>query len=309
MVENTFKSSDGRSTVHWYRWDVENPRAVLQLTHGMSEYIERYAGFAEYLNSKGIAFIGNDHIGHGKSVDDVKDWGYFGEQDGWKHFVEDVEQMRKIGKELYPGVPYYLMGHSMGSFVARAWLKTFGEGIDGAVIMGTAGTNSAIGAAKGLAKTIRSLKGSRHKSGLITAMAFGSYNKRIKNSRSDFDWLTRDNDIVDKYIADPACGFTFSIAGYADLFNLLAYIQDDEWYKSIKKDLPLLFVAGAEDPVGAYGSGPAEVCERLKNEGCEDVSLILYEGMRHELLNEFGKETVMEDIKGFILDEENGEAE
>lgn len=308
MTESTFKSTDKRSTVHWYKWDVEKPVAVLQIIHGMCEYIERYAAFAEYLNSFGIVVVGNDHIGHGKSVDSPKDYGYFGKEDGWKHFVEDVEQLRTIVKAEYPDIPYFIMGHSMGSFVCRSWLRMFGKGVDGAIIMGTAGANPAVGVGKTLAKLIRGVKGERHISKLITAMAFGSYNKQIPNAKTNNDWLSRDEEVVKKYISDPACRFTFTVSGYIDLFNLLTFIQGD-WYKEVPKDLPMLLVAGDADPVGAYGKGPAEVAEGLKEAGCEDVSLILYEGMRHEILNEFGKEAVMEDIKMFILDEENGEAE
>jgi len=309
MVENTFMSTNGKTTVHWYKWDVKNPVAVLQIVHGMSEYIERYEEFAKYLNGFGIVVVGNDHIGHGKSVESQKDFGYFGEKDGWKYFIKDVEELRKIVKEEYKDIPYYIMGHSMGSFVTRGWLKMFGKGIDGAVIMGTAGPNPVLGIGKGLAKLVKTFKGGRHKSKLITAMAFGSYNNHIPNAKTYNDWLTRDDEVVAKYVKDPACGFVFSTAGYIDLFSLLEYIQGDQWYNSVPKDLPMLVIAGGDDPVGAYGKGPAEVAEGLEKAGCEDVSLLLYEGMRHEILNEFGKETVMNDVKMFLLGEENGEAE
>lgn len=309
MTEYTFLSANKKTTVHWYKWDVENPVAVLQIVHGMSEYIERYDAFAKYLNSFGIAVVGNDHIGHGKSVASQDDWGYFGPKDGWKFFIEDVEEMRKIAKEEYKDVPYYIMGHSMGSFVTRGWLKMFGEGVDGAIIMGTSGPNPAVGAGKAIAGLIKSFKGDRHISKLITAMAFGSYSDHIPNAKTHYDWLSRDEAIVDAYMKDPACGFTFTIAGYIDLFSLLGYIQGEQWYNSVPKDLPLLIVSGEDDPVGAYGKGPAEVHEGLTNAGCSDVSLILYEGMRHEILNEFGKEVPMEDVKKFILGEDNGEAE
>ena len=304
MTEKTFLSKDGKSTIHYYVWEPEGePVAILQITHGMAEHMLRYEPFALYLNSFGILVCGHDHIGHGKSADQ-EDWGYFGEQDGWKIFVQDVEQLHQIMKVQYLDTPYFIMGHSMGSFVARAWLAMYGKGVDGAIIMGTAGANPALGAARFLVKTIRRSKGSRHISGMLTKLAFGSYNKRIDPQRTAYDWLTRDNAIVDKYVADPACGFTFTAAGYADLFNLIGYISTESWYKLVPKNLPILFVAGAEDPVGAYGAGPAEVAEGLENAGCKDVSLILYEGMRHEILNELGKEAVYEDLRRFILGEE-----
>ncbi len=304
MTEKTFMSKDGRSTIHYYVWEPEGePVAILQITHGMAEHLLRYEPFAEYLNKFGILVCGHDHIGHGRSAD-PEDWGYFGEENGWKIMVQDVEQLHGIMKVRYMDTPYFLMGHSMGSFIARAWLSMYGNGVDGAIIMGTAGKNSALGVAKGIVKFIRKTKGSRHISKLITNLAFGSYNKRIKPARTAYDWLTRDEAIVDRYVEDPACGFTFTAAGYADLFNLIGYISSEQWYNLVPRDLPILLVSGAEDPVGAYGAGPAEVAEGLEAAGCTDVSLILYEGMRHEILNENGREAVMEDLKRFILGEE-----
>ena len=309
MTEKTFLSKDGKSTIHYYIWEPEvEPVAILQLVHGMAEHVTRYEPLARYLNSYGVLVCGHDHIGHGNSAK-PEDWGYMGEENGWKIMVQDVEQLHGIMKVQYMDTPYFILGHSMGSFITRAWLAMYGNGVDGAIIMGTAGTNPALGAAKFLCKTIRKSKGSRHLSKLITNAAFGSYNKRIKPQRTPYDWLTRDESIVDRYIEDPACGFTFTVAGYADLFNVIGYVSDDKWYRHVPKELPMLLVAGREDPVGAYGAGPAEVAEKLQDAGCSDVSLILYDDMRHEILNEFGKETVMEDIRRFVLGEEAAGAE
>ena len=269
----------------------------------MSEYIERYDAFAKFLNDNGIAVVGHDHVGHGRSADPA-DYGYFGEKDGWLTFAADVEKMFELTKAEYPDVPYFLMGHSMGSFVARTWFGKHCKDIDGVIFMGTAGANPALGAGKALLGIIRAAKGSRHLSKMITAIAFGSYNKHIPDAKSDYDWLTRDTEIVKKYLDDPACGFMFTTAGYGDLFNLLTYINSEQWYKDIPKDIPVLVISGGEDPVGEYGRGPSEVAGKLEEAGCGDVSLLIYEGMRHEVLNEIGKETVMEDIKKFILDEE-----
>ena len=303
MIPETFLSTDGKSNVHVKTWPVDNPKAVLQIAHGMSEYIERYGAFAEYLNANGIAVVGHDHIGHGRSSD-RKDYGYFGEKDGWLNFASDVQKMFEITKAEYPDIPYFMMGHSMGSFIVRTWFGKHCRDIDGVIFMGTAGANPALGAGKSIVSVLRKLKGDRHISKLITAMAFGSYNKHIPDAKTHHDWLTRDDAVIAEYVKDPACGFTFSLAGYADLFNLLTYINSDRWYKDIPKDIPVLLVAGDDDPVGSYGKGPSEVAGKMEDAGCEDISLLLYEGMRHEILNEFGKEAVMEDIKKFILDEE-----
>jgi len=303
MIPETFLSTDGKSNIHVKTWLVENPKAILQITHGMSEYIERYDAFAKFLNSNGIAVVGHDHIGHGQSAN-PKDYGYFGEKDGWLCFAADVEKMFEITKAEYPNTPYFLMGHSMGSFVARAWFSKHCKDIDGIIFMGTAGSNPALGLGKALVSTIRAFKGSRHHSRTVTAVAFGTYNDHIPNYKTYNDWLTRDQAVVDEYVKDPSCGFVFTLAGYADLFNLLSYINSNQWYKDIPKDIPILLIAGDDDPVGSYGKGPTEVAAKLEEAGCEDVSLLLYEGMRHEILNEFGKEAVMEDLKRFILDEE-----
>lgn len=303
MIPTEFLSSDQKSTVHVKTWPVENPKAVLQITHGMSEFIERYDAFAKFLNQCGVYVAGHDHIGHGQSAD-PKDYGYFGEEDGWLFFAEDVEKLRKMIRREFPDIPYFVMGHSMGSFVARTWFAKYAKDVDGVIFMGTAGSNPALGAGKSLVKLIRTFKGGRHVSKLVTAMAFGSYNKHIPDAKTYNDWLTRDDAIVNEYVKDPRCGFSFSLAGYNDLFSMLQFINSPKWYNDIPKDIPVLLVAGDDDPVGEYGKGPAEVAEKMQEAGCEDVSLLLYEGMRHEVLNEFGKETVMDDIKKFILDEE-----
>lgn len=302
MIPTVFLSSDRQSAVHIKAWPAADPKAILQITHGMSEFIERYDAFAKYLNQFGIYVIGHDHIGHGKSAD-PKDYGYFGAEGGWLHFAEDVEKLHQIVIKEFPGIPYYVMGHSMGSFVARTWFAKYAKDVDGVIFMGTAGSNPALGVGKVLVKGLRKAKGDRYISKLVTTMAFGSYNNHIPNARTYNDWLTRDEAVVSEYVKDPRCGFSFSLAGYNDLFNLLQFINNPQWYKDIPKDIPVLLLAGGDDPVGDYGKGPAEVAEKMQEAGCENVSLLIYEGMRHEVLNEFGKETVMDDIRKFILDE------
>lgn len=301
MTEYTFLSSDGSSTINCYEWaPAEKPAAILQISHGMCEHMARYDEFARYLNGFGILVAGNDHIGHGKSAA-PEDWGYMGKADGWLHIVDDIEIYRKMLDEKYPDTPHYLMGHSMGSFVCRCYLSKYGQALSGAIVMGTAGTNPAVGAGAGLVSFLRKIKGDRHLSKLVTGMAFGSYFKRIPDKKTEFDWLTRDESVVEKYIEDPACGFTFTLAGYSDLFNFIKFMNSEECYKGIPTDRPYFVVAGADDPVGEYGKGPQEFFDKLKAHGCNDAIIKLYDGMRHEILNEFGKEEVMEDIKNFIL--------
>ncbi len=303
--EHSFKSSDGKSTVFWTEWvpDDKPVTEVLQIIHGMSEYIDRYDDFARWLNGYGIAVAGNDHIGHGRSAD-PSDYGYMGEEDGWNMLADDAEIMNGILREKFAGVPVSVMGHSMGSFVIRNWMSKHGAECDKFIIMGTGGSNPALPLGQALARLIRKRKGGHARSKLITAMAFGSYNRHIKDAKTYHDWLTRDDKVVAAYRDDPACGFTFTLAGYDDLFSMLRYINSDECYACYKNTVashPILLISGWEDPVGNYGKGPAEVCDRLKESGCTEVSMLLFEDMRHEVLNEFGKEAVYKEIKEFLL--------
>ena len=298
----SYKSTYNDTDLYYAVWEPEGtkPVCVLQIIHGMCEYIDRYEPLAEYLNGFGIVVCGNDHIGHGHSVHDGK-FGYFGESDGWKHLVDDEQGLRKLMEEKYPELPYVMLGHSMGSFMLRAYLNVYAEGIKGTVIEGTSGTNPGALAGIIMAQTRRRIKGGEHRSKVMTTIAFGSYNRRIKNARTSYDWISRDKAVVDKYVDDPFCTYIFTLAGYEDMFRLLDHVSKDEWYQNYPKALPTLLAAGTEDPVGDYGYGVTEVYNGLKEQGC-DVKLSLYEGMRHELHNEIGKEAFYEELKDFILD-------
>ncbi len=300
MTEYTFPSVNRDNTIHCYEWDPEvKPVAILQIVHGMAEHVGRYADFAEFMAKNGVVVAGNDHIGHGKSSDS-NDWGYLGPKNLWEDVVEDVEKYRKILDEKYPGVPHFILGHSMGSFITRIFLARYGKGLSGAVVMGTAGENKAAGAGSALVSMIIWFKGERHISNLVTKMAFGKYLDRIPNAKTPYDWLSRDEEVVQKYMDDPACGFLFTAAGYADLFQFIKNMTTEVVYTHTIKDIPIFVVAGEEDPVGAYGAGPKEYYNKLIGHGC-NASIKLYPGMRHEILNEIGKEEVYEDMKNFVL--------
>lgn len=299
------KSSDKQTELSCQMWKPEGePKVILQIVHGMCEYIGRYADFAEFLTKEGVLVVGDDHLGHGNSANG--DFGYFGEKDGWKMLIEDECILAKTMQEQYPGIPYVLLGHSMGSFIARGVLATeTANTFCGAIIMGTAGTNKAISAGVAIARLLRKIKGSKSRSNLVTAMAFGSYNKKINNPINHSAWISHDDAVCISHATDPFCKFTFTLAAYEDLFRLLGYINSDEWYAKVPVNLPILVTSGWEDPVGDYCKGPAEVVERLKDAGCE-VTALFYEGMRHEVLNEIGKETVYDDMLAFILDASEG---
>ena len=284
----------------------DNPVAIVQIAHGMAEHGERYADFAAYLCSKGFAVIANDHIGHGKSVKSDNDLGYFGENGGWDAFVEDERTITELIKKEYPDTPIIFFGHSMGSFIAREYLRRYGDddAIMGGVICGTSGKNPASAIAIKLADGIVKAKGSRHKSEFINKMAFGAYNKKFEGATA-FDWLSSDKAQVEKYIDDKYCGYLFTTAGYKDLFTILTLVSGKEWFKNMPKALPLLVISGEDDPVGNYGKGIKQVYNDLKLAGVKDVTLKLYPGMRHEILNERKNKTVYEDMAIWMLSKIN----
>lgn len=301
--EYSVPSKSGIADIYARCWLPEDkaPTAIFQIAHGMAEHGERYSEFAEYLCEKGFAVIADDHIGHGKSVKSDDGLGYFGEENGWDTFVEDEKSITDLMRKEYPGIPVIFFGHSMGSFIAREYIRRYGKEINAAVICGTSGKNPASAIAIRLAEAIAKIKGSTHRSKFIDKIAFGSYNGKINNPRTAFDWLTRDEKIVDEYIADKYCGFLFTAKGYKDLFTILDRVSGKDWFSAVSNELPLLITAGEADPVGAYGKGIRQVYNDLIESGQKDVTLKLYSEMRHEILNEFGKEQVYEDIAAWTL--------
>lgn len=295
-----YDSRDGKSRLHAVRYSPEHPgnvRMVLQIVHGMAEYVERYREFAEFLTARGILVTGEDHMGHGKSVEEGGKRGYFCEQDPATVLVRDVHRLKKMTQEMYPGVPYVIMGHSMGSFIARNYLMRYGTGISGAIIMGT-GMQSpgTLGMAKAVVKLQKLFCGSSHTSKLIDKLAFGGYNKRIPDARTPWDWLGRDDARVKQYMEDAMCGFTFTVNGFDALFELISRLHDSEGLKRIPGSLPVLMLSGADDPVGDYGKGVKRAYDSLAAAGLDNVECKMYQGCRHELLNETNREEIMRDI-------------
>ncbi len=305
MVKEEFyyDSRDGVSKLHAVRYipDGAQVRGVVQIVHGMAEYVERYEEFAEHLTGRGILVTGEDHMGHGKSVGKDGKLGYFCEQDAATVLVRDVHRLKKATQELYPDVPYVIMGHSMGSFIARNYMCRYGTGIAGAIIMGTGmQPKKLINMSKKLAALQKTFCGSRHVSTLIDKLAFGKYNDGIENPRTPFDWLSGDAERVDRYIEDPLCGFTFTVNGFATLFELIFRLYREENLEKIPKNLPVLMVSGTADPVGDYGSGVQRAYDSLRQAGLEEIQLKLYEGGRHELLNDLCRNDVTRDICAWL---------
>lgn len=292
--EFNFPSSSGLCDIFAQSFipDSGNVKAVIQISHGMAEHSDRYIPFAEKLCEAGYAVFTNDHLGHRRSVKDDSMLGFFGSEKGYMNIVNDCKKLTEIAKAEYPDVPYFFFGHSMGSFIARCYTKYYGDGIDAAVYCGTSGPNPGASAGIAIAKLIGKAKGEMYRSKFIDSVAFGAYNKKT-DKKTAFDWLTKDENKVDEYIADEYCGFLFTAAGYKDLFSALNEANANDWYQSFNKELPVLLIAGEDDPVGAYGKGVTKVYENLKNTGHGDVTLKLYPTDRHEILNETDREDVM----------------
>lgn len=294
----SFPSADGINKIHAVLWKPagdrwETPKGIVQISHGMVEYIERYEELAAYLNAHGFLVVGNDHLGHGQSVSSEEDWGYFARKNGSRYVVGDLHRLTCIMKKRYPGIPYFLLGHSMGSFMARRYLMQYGDELDGALLLGTGNQPVLIlRAALGVIRMEKKIHGERYRSKQIQYLMFGQYNKRIKNPKTGNDWVTSDQKILDDYNRTPACTFIFTLNGFDVLLTTLLYIEDRRNIKKIPKDLPILLLAGKEDPVGNYGKAVEKVYHIYKKEGIKDINIRLFENCRHELHNEVNREEV-----------------
>ena len=300
-----FPSTEAGKIISYYVYlpETENRRGILQIAHGMAEYLERYEPFIEFLLEHGFIVCGEDHIAHGNSVSSPEELGHIPGKEGWRKMVKDMHTLTRRMQQLHPGLPYFVLGHSMGSFLLRAYLIQYGEETSGAIIMGTGNNPAAVcNAGIGLCSLIGAVKGSDYRSPFISKMMFGSYLKRIPEPASSNDWLSVNPENVKKYDADPLCGFPFSVSGNANVMRLLKFVCAASWPTQVPKKLPILVTSGEEDPVGHYGKDPAKVALLLEKAGCEDVTLKLYRGDRHEILNENDRETVYADILAWLED-------
>ena len=302
-----FDSRDNATKLHAIRWIPEQkPIAVLQIVHGMAEYAGRYDEFASKMAERGILVVGNDHLGHGQSVPTGGTYGYFCENDPATVVVRDVHRLKKLTQKLYPGIPYFIMGHSMGSFITRNYLCKYGSGIDGAVIMGTGMQPKAVlVVSKAVAAIQKVVCGSKYLSYFIDKTAFGGYNKRIEDARTASDWLSKDVDRVNAYIEDESCGFVFTVNGFQTLFELIWRLYKKENLEHMPKDLPILFASGTDDPVGEYFKGVQRAIDSFKAVGMKDITVKKYETDRHELLNETDRVQVSEDIYNWLMQKIN----
>ncbi len=325
-VDFTFPSADGESEVHAVLWipasladdrpaagaalGTLRPRGVVQLVHGMAEHIDRYEPFARFLASRGYLVAGHDHVGHGKTAGSPERRGRMHPTRGAGALVADVQMLRTLAaQQVAPEVPYVIFGHSMGSLVLRSYLPRFGEGLAGAVVCGTANQPAAVAAAGNrLARAIAAVRGADYRSRLLHSLADGAYSRAIKDARTPFDWLSRDPAVPHAFMEDEACGFMFSAGAYATLTELAATANAPATYRATPRSVPLLFISGDADPVGTNGKGVAQAAASMKQAGHENVTLKLYKAMRHEILNEIGKEDVYNDILQWIEQHNHGKA-
>lgn len=285
LIKDRFEYSGGSLAYRIYEPEGE-VRAVVQISHGMCEYVGRYEAYAEHLCSQGIVLAGNDHPGHGESAASDADLGYFAEKDGVDLAVEGLKTMSELLLERYAGKPLILLGHSMGSFLCRIYLTKYAENLAGAIVMGTGGPGAPTGAGIALANLISLFRGDRHRSKLLRSIQQSGYLKRCGKGADRCDWLTRDRAIVEKYKSDKYCNYIFTVSGYRDLFRMLEAVSAEDWAPKVPTDLPILLISGEDDPVGSYGKGVCAVAGALAHAGAQKQRTVLIPGARHEVLNE-----------------------
>lgn len=298
-----YKSRNEKNKVRAVEWTPEDGkvRAVLQISHGMAEHIDRYADFADFMTKQGFVVVGNDHLGHGKTVASDKDFGYFTENNGALIVVRDVHRLKKKTQEKYPGVPYFVLGHSMGSYIIRNYIARYGKGVEGCIILGTGWQNRAeLKAGIIFMEICKLISGDRHRNTMATRLTFGKYLSHIENPRTESDWICTDEKVVDEFKKDKLADFIFTTNGFKVLFNLVQGACNDANARKVPTDLPLYLSAGAEDPVGQYGKGVMKTYDMYLEAGIRDLKVKIYPRMRHEILNEIGKETVYQNILDWL---------
>ena len=297
-----FQSSTGRTSIHALKCVPDGkPRAVVQIAHGIAEHIDRYRPFMEFLADNGFVAAGNDHLGHGKSIRVPEEQGFFAEKDGWWRVVDDMDKLHDIMSKEYPELPYVLFGHSMGSFLTRTYLIKHPDKYDGVILSGTGHQSPALVLGGNAAASVMAkLNGAMGDGAKLDSLAFGTYLNKIENPRTKFDWLSRDTEQVDKYIADPLCVFVGKIGLYRDMMQGIKFITDKKNIAQMNKEKPVYFMSGDGDPVGDYGKGVVRAYKAFCDAGLHDVFMRLYPGGRHEMLNETNKEQVYQDILNWL---------
>lgn len=297
-----YLSKDGKTNIHAVKWLPNgNPRGVVQIIHGMTEYAERYAPFAEYLASNGYIVCAEDHAGHGKTAKKLDDLGWFNDELSLDIVISDIRTLTEIVSAEAVGLPYFIMGHSMGSFFCRKYISQYGDNLAGAIIMGTGFKGSALmNTALLMTRLNAAFKGWRNRSKFIKSLALGPYNKKFKSENNPRSWLSLDRENTDRYGADPLCNYSFTDNGYYILFSSIKSACSKKTIEAVPKDLPVYFVAGSNDPVGDYGKGVTKAYEKFKKAGVKNVDITFYKNARHEILNDFCQAQVRADLLKFL---------
>ena len=297
-----FNSSTGKNKIHARMCvpDAE-PRAIVQIIHGIAEYIDRYDEFMSFLADNGIIAVGTDHLGHGKSIESEEQTGFFAYDNGWDYVVRDEEVLRLAMHENYPELPIIVFGHSMGSFMTRTLLIRYPDAFNAAIISGTGNQGAAlVNGGLIMGNLVTGLNGAHHYSKFLNNLAFGSYNKIYDNPKTEYDWLSRDEANVQKYIDDPLCGFIPSCSLFRDMMTGVKFITNKKNLTAMNKNMPVYFMSGDMDPVGECGKGVQKAYNNFLEAGMKDVSIKLYPGGRHEMLNEINKDEVYTDILAWL---------
>ena len=302
FTDYTFPSVTGKNTIHVRKCVPDGAvRGVVQIAHGVAEYIDRYDPFMSFLADNGFVVVGNDHLGHGKSIASPEEQGFFNEADGWNCVVADMDRLHDLTVKDYPGLPYIFFGHSMGSFLTRTYLIQHPEKPTLAIICGTGHQAPVmVFAGNAIAQMQVKSKGPHGDGTLLNNIAFGSYTKGYAEVRTPFDWLNRDPAKVDAYINDPLCGFVATTSLFRDMMSGIKFIQDKKNAEKMNKDTPVLFIAGGADPVGENGKGVDRAYKFFCDVGMKDVTEKIYPEARHEILNELNREEVMKDVLDWI---------
>ncbi|MCD8357385.1 MAG: alpha/beta hydrolase [Clostridia bacterium] len=301
-TQSIYPSAAGGASISYY---ILRPvgvelRGIVQISHGMCEYFTRYTAFAKYLCSLGFIVCGNDHLGHGSSVPPSGSLGFFGHHNGWSVLVDDLAALTDRMKRQWPDLPYFLLGHSMGSLVARLYMIRYGDKIDGCILSGSPAPRAIAGVGIQLANSVIRSHGPMYRSCMLNHFVFGKFTARIDNCETPFDWLTRDRSVVSLYQSDAKCNFIFTASGFRDLFFLEQKCNRMNIIRKTPNNLPILFLSGDADPAGNYGSGVKKLAAAYRAAGCRDVDVIFYKGSRHEVLNELNKADVYGDISRWL---------
>jgi len=304
----TLKSSTDDLMLYADLYIPDDPKAVVQIIHGMAEHKERYETLANILATYGCVVLVADNRGHGESINENIPLGYFADKNGWLVNLQDLHNFSMDIMEKYPTLPFYVIGHSMGSLIAHSFIKRYEDMVSGVIFSGMPAYNSATGSAKMLAGCLSNGKGAKKTSKILTGAS--DFNKEYKHPRTSFDWLSYNVDNVDAYIADPLCGFPFTNRGYYDLLDGMQDVFARNDWRVLKKQLPILFIVGQDDPCADVATGFKKSLNNLSKVGYEKIEAIIYQNMRHEIFNEREKKTVFRDVltwfnKQIMLSKEN----